>query len=132
MDAEKLVKAYIRIRTAKDELVKRQEEELAKLQEQLAVIEGELLTLCKETGQDGGKTQYGTFTRTVKTRYWTNDWASMYKFINENNALELLEQRLHQTNLKSFLKENPGKLPAGLNADSKYSITVRRPSNSAS
>lgn len=127
MDADKLVKAYIRIRTAKEELVKKHEEELAKLQEQLSVIEGELLDLCKETGQDGGKTQYGTFTRTVKTRYWTNDWGSMYQFISTNNALDLLEQRLHQTNLKQFLKDNPDKMPAGLNVDSKYSILVRRP-----
>jgi enamine deaminase RidA (YjgF/YER057c/UK114 family) len=126
MDADKLVKAYIKIRTAKEELVKKHEEELAKLQEQMAVIEAELLELCKETGQDGGKTQFGTFTRTVKTRYWTNDWGSMYQFISENNALDLLEQRLHQTNLKQFLKDNPDKMPAGLNADSKYSILVRR------
>lgn len=131
MDADKLVKAYIRIRTAKEELVKKHEEELAKLQEQLSVIEGELLDLCKETGQDGGKTQYGTFTRTVKTRYWTNDWGSMYQFISTNNALDLLEQRLHQTNLKQFLKDNPDKMPAGLNVDSKYSILVRRPKASA-
>lgn len=126
MDADKLVKAYIKIRTAKEELVEKHEEELAKLQEQMAVIEAELLELCKETGQDGGKTQFGTFTRTVKTRYWTNDWGSMYQFISENNALDLLEQRLHQTNLKQFLKDNPDKMPAGLNADSKYSILVRR------
>jgi len=39
---------------------------------------------------------------------------------------ELLERRIHQTNIKQFLEENPDLLPAGLNVDSAYSITVRR------
>ena len=41
-------------------------------------------------------------------------------------AVELLEQRVHQTNMKQFLKENPDLLPEGINVDSKYSISVRR------
>mgnify|MGYP001594526977 CR=1 FL=1 len=45
----------------------------------------------------------------------------------ENNACHLLEQRLHNANMKEFLAENPDKLPAGLQADSKYKITVRKP-----
>jgi hypothetical protein len=28
--------------------------------------------------------------------------------------------------MKQFLEDNPGTLPAGLNVDSAYSITVRR------
>lgn len=127
MDAEKLVKVYVRIRDAKEQLVREHEEKLAKLQSDLDAIEQELLELCKTTGQDGGKTQFGTFTRSVKSRYWTNNWPRMYDFIRENNALDLLEQRIHQGNLKTFLAENPDKLPEGLNVDSKYSITVRRP-----
>src|SRR5574340_74162 len=127
MDAEKLVKVYVRIRDAKEQLVREHEEKLAKLQSDLDAIEQELLELCKTTGQDGGKTQFGTFTRSVKSRYWTNNWSRMYDFIRENNAFDLLEQRIHQGNLKTFLAENPEKLPEGLNVDSKYSITVRRP-----
>jgi len=92
----------------------------------METIETALLDLCKANGQDGGKTSHGTFTRTVKTRYWTNDWGSMYSFIREHDALELMEQRLHQTNMKQFLTEHPGLLPDGLNVDSRYAITVRR------
>jgi hypothetical protein len=44
----------------------------------------------------------------------------------DNNAVELLERRIHQTNMNEFLKENPDKLPPGLNVDSEYTITVRR------
>jgi hypothetical protein len=123
---DKLVQTYIKIRDAKDTLVREHEQALKSLTDQMEIIEQELLELCKSTGQDGGKTQYGTFTRTVKERYWTNDWDSMYRFIKDNDAPELLERRIAQGNFKEFLKDNPDKLPEGLNVDSRYSITVRR------
>ena len=125
--ADQLVKVYIRIRDAKAKLQKEFDEAVGALDVQLDAIEAELLTLCKATGQDGGRTDHGTFTRTVKTRYWTSDWQSMYAFIKTHDALELLEQRVSQGNMKKFLQENPNTLPEGLNVDSKYSITVRRP-----
>ena len=126
MDANKLVQVYIKIRDAKEIKTKQHDEERAALDEQLAAVEESLLEICKTTGQDGGKTQYGSFTRTVKTRYWTSDWDSMYRFIKDHDAPELLERRVHQGNFKDFLQENPDKMPEGMNVDSRYSITVRR------
>ena len=126
-DADRLVRVYIKIRDAKAQLKTEFDEAAGRLDEQMDAVEAELLNLCKATGQDGGRTDHGTFTRTVKTRYWTSDWQSMYEFIKDHNALELLEQRVSQGNMKKFLQDNPQELPAGLNVDSKYSITVRRP-----
>lgn len=126
VDASRLVQVYVKIRDARDILVREHEVKLAELQQQLDTIESEMLTLCKQTGQDGGKTPFGSFSRTIKTRYWTNDWESMYRFVKENDAPELLEKRLHQSNFKAYLEENPGMMPAGVNVDSKYSILVRR------
>lgn len=128
-DAVKLVSVYVKIRDARDAKKRQMEEEIAALEAQLELIEQELLDICKTTGQDGGKTSAGTFTRTVKTRYWTNDWPSMYALIREHDAPQLLEQRIHQGNFKLFLKENPDKIPPGLNVDSRYAITVRRSSS---
>jgi enamine deaminase RidA (YjgF/YER057c/UK114 family) len=128
MDASQLVNVYIKIRDAKDMKKRQMEEEIAALDQQLAVVEQELLEICKTTGQDGGKTQHGSFTRAVKTRYWTSDWDSMYKFIREHDAPDLLERRIAQGNFAQFVQENPDKMPAGVNIESKYSITVRRSS----
>ena len=128
MDASQLVNVYIKIRDAKDMKKRQMEEEIAALDQQLAVVEQELLEICKTTGQDGGKTQHGSFTRAVKTRYWTSDWDSMYKFIREHDAPDLLERRIAQGNFSQFVKENPDSMPAGVNVESKYSITVRRSS----
>lgn len=125
-DADKLVKVYIKIRDAKAVKTKELEDEIAKLDEQLGAVEAELLELCKSTGQDGGKTQHGSFRRSVKTRYWTSDWDKMYDFIKEHNAPELLERRVAQTAFKEFLSSNPDKMPEGMNVDSRYAITVTR------
>lgn len=125
-DADKLVAVYIKLRDAKDKVTEEFEQKIADLQQQMSTVEQALLEICKATGQDGGRTQHGTFTRTVKTRYWTTNWEAMYRFIEANNALELLEQRIHQTHMKQFFNENPSKMPEGLNIDSRYAITVRR------
>lgn len=126
IDADKLVKVYIKMRDAKAAMVAEHDAKVAELEEKMSLIEHELLDICKATGQDGGKTSHGSFTRTVKTRYWTNDWDAMYRFIKDHDAVDLLERRVAQANMKTFLTENPGLLPEGLNVDSKYSITVRR------
>jgi hypothetical protein len=126
MDANKLVQVYVKIRDAKAAKTKEMEEAIAALDAQLEAIEGELLELCKTTGQDGGKTQFGSFRRSVKTRYWTSDWDSMYRFIKEHDMPELLERRVSQTTFKEFLQANPDKMPQGMNVDSRYAITVTR------
>ena len=125
-NADKLVATYIKIRDAKAQLVSEYEAKVADLEEQLSTIAKALLEVCKATGQDGGKTSHGTFTRTVKTRYWTSDWSAMTKFIKEHDAYGLLEKRLHQTHMKEFLQENPDILPAGLNVERSYTVVVRR------
>jgi hypothetical protein len=123
---DKLVDVYIKIRDAKDAAKKAYEEKNAELTEQLDVIESEILEICKATGAESIKTQHGLAMRSIKTRYWTNDWEKFYKFMMEHNLPELLERRIHQTNIKQFLADNPEVLPQGLNVDNAYSITVRR------
>lgn len=124
--ADKLVEVYIKLRNKRQQLLSAFEAEDNDLKAQQDMISERLLDICKEVGADSLRTQYGTVSRTVKTRYWTNDWGSMYDFIKDHDAMHLLEQRLHQTNLKNYLEEHPDLLPAGLNSDSKYAVSVRK------
>ena len=124
--ADVLAETYIKIRDKRAELKEQFEEQDNALKEQQDLLAAEMLEVCYETGADSIKTPAGTIIRKVDTRYWTTDWDSMYRFIEEHDAFPLLEKRLHQTNLKQFLEENPDLLPAGLQADSKYTVVVRR------
>lgn len=123
---DKLVEVYIKIRDARDEIRREADAKEADLNEQLEIISQQILEVCKQTGADSIKTKHGTAMRGVKSRFWTNDWESFYDFIYKQNEFGLLEKRIHQSNMKQFLEENPDLHPAGLNVERTYAITVRR------
>lgn len=123
---EKLVRTFLKIRTARSELKAEFEEKDKGLSRQLDIIKEALLSHCKETGATSVRTEDGTFYRTIKRRYWTDDWDSMHKFILEQGELSLLDKRINQANMKQFLEENPDMVPKGLNADTEYVISVRK------
>ena len=126
VSASKLSTIYLKIRDARSALKAQYEEDDKQLEAQMDVIEAKLLDICRTTDADSIKTQAGTVMRRVATRYWTNDWDSMYEFVKENDAYGLFEKRISQTNMKQFLEENPDKFPKGMLLDSAYKITVRR------
>jgi len=90
------------------------------------MVAEELLKLCKDIGADSIKTAAGTVFRSVRTRYETTDWESMYNFILEHDIPQVLERRISTTNMKQFLDENPTLMPVGMNINNKYTVTVRR------
>jgi len=123
---EQIVAAYVKIRDAKDAIYQKYKAETTELEGKMNVLKYKLLEVSKETGVTSFSTPSGTAYRTVKDRYWTNDWESFYDFMQENNAMGLLEKRIHQTNMKEFLENNPNQEPKGLNIDREYEITIRR------
>jgi hypothetical protein len=127
--ADRLVAVYRRIRSAIEEREEAHAQEINILKDKLEMVSERLLKICNEQNLDSLRTSEGTVTRRVKSRYWTTDWDQMYKFIKENDAPFLLEQRIHNGNMKQFLEENPDQHPAGLQIDSKYAIVVRKPTN---
>lgn len=121
-----LTEVYIKIRDKRAENKRMFDAEDKDLEEQQDLLGAEMLEVCKQFEADSIRTPHGTIIRSVKSRYWTNDWDSMYQFIKEQGAFGLLEKRLHQTHMKEFLLENPDLLPIGLNVESEYTVTVRR------
>ena len=81
----------------------------------------------RELGVSSVKTEGGNISTSTKTRYYTDDWESFKAFMVEHDALDLVEQRIAQTNLKLFLEENPGVVPMGLNSMAEVTVTVTKP-----
>jgi len=119
---DKLIKIYIKMRDAKQAF----EKQASGVEEQMDIVRGKILDACTAVGASSLRTPFGRVVRTVKTDYSTSDWVSMHQFMKENDALDLVQRRIHQTNMKTFLEEHPDKLPPGLNSDSRYDITVYR------
>jgi len=120
---DKMVSAYINIRSA----IQQKEQEIKELKETQEAIANQMLEMFSENNLDSIKTQYGTASRLVHSSYWTSDWESMYEFIRENDAYHLLEKRIHNGNMREFLNDNPDSLPIGLQLNTKYVISVRKP-----
>ena len=126
VSVDKLVKTYAKIRDKRAEITAKYKEEEGQLREKQDRVKSALLGYCKEHEVDSVRTPSGLFYRTVKQRYWTSDWESMHKFIMEHDLPEFFEKRLNQTHVRQFLEENPDQVPAGLNVDSEYTISVRK------
>lgn len=124
--ADRLVSAYIAMRDKKHALEAAHQAALKPLQEQMEMVERAMREVCKDVGADSIRTTHGTIIRSVKTRYSTSNWESIYRIMDEHGEYGLLEKRIHQGNMKNFLEENPDIHPEGLNVESEYTVTVRR------
>lgn len=122
----KLVRVYLKMRTKKEQLTEAFKKEDSAINQQMDAVRAALLDYCKEHGLEGARTADGTFFRTVETRYSTNDWDALGKFVVENSLPDLYEKRLHQGNVKQLLQDAPDIVIPGLIADSKYQVSVRR------
>lgn len=126
VSVEKLTAVYIKIKQEREKLSADFKSADGELKEKQDRIKRALLDHCKENDVESVRTKVGTFYRSIKTRYWTNDWESMHKFIVEQNLPEFFTKQLNQSNVKQFLEDNPESYPPGLNIDSEYVVSVRK------
>jgi len=126
---DKLAKVYRKIRDHIQTITKAHETEVAALKAQQDEIANAMREQMKALGVKSVRTEHGTVTMSMKTRYMSQDWDAFKTFMVENNALDLVERRISQLNMAKFLEENPDNIPPGLSSESEYAITVKKPTN---
>ena len=119
---EKLMQASVNMRDKIDEL----EKQITDIKIKRDKVDMALNEACRTLNVTSLKTSVGTLSRTLKTRYWSNDWPSMYEFILENKLPEFFEKRLVQSAIKEYLEQNPDKQPPGLQATSEYTVRITK------
>jgi len=119
---DKLVRIYMKMRAKLSEL----DAQVESIKEQQQLLKNEIKDRMRSVGAKSMKTEYGTVSLTEKTRYYTQDWDSFKRFVIENDAVDLLEKRIAQTNMKLFLQENPTLVPPGLNSDTEIDVSIRK------
>jgi len=124
--ADELAEAFITMRDEKDRIRAEADARIAEIEDSMQLVRGRLLDLARELDANSIRTRSGTIIRSIRTKYWTNDWESFYKFIEDHSLPALLEKRISQKNMASFLEDHPNLIPEGLNIDRSYDITVRR------
>jgi len=127
---EELVKAYLTIRNERETLKAQYETNDKVLLDDMDSLEKEMLVICNDTNASSIRTGSGTVIRKLNERFTTNDWDNFKKFVMENDAVDLLERRIHQGNFKQFMAEHERDgLPPGVNVMREFGIVVRKPSN---
>ena len=129
ISVDKLVRAYIKMREKREELTRTYDTEYESISEKMRLVKNALLDQMRSANVESIRTTEGLVYRTMSKKYWTSDWDNFYTFIMEHNIPQVLEKRVHQTNLKEFLENNPDLLPPGLNVHSEYSVTIQRRRN---
>jgi len=130
LNLEELVKIYLTIRTEREKLKSNWEVKDSELEQEMKLLEQSMLTVCNDTNASSIRTESGTVIRSLKERFTTNDWDNFKKFVLDNEAIDLLERRIHQGNFKEFMAEHKDEgLPPGVNVMREFTIVVRKPSN---
>jgi hypothetical protein len=125
---DRLTRIYMKMRTAIQELEREYDTKLEALKEQQQEVKNAMKDLMLQQGSKSVRTDFGTVSLVEKTRFYTQDWDSFKTFIVQQDAVDLLERRIHQSNMAKFLEENPALVPPGLNSDTEYDVSVRKPS----
>jgi esterase/lipase len=124
---DKLAKVYRKMSARVQELTQAYENEVEQIKAQQEQVKNALKDMMLALGVSSVRTDQGTVVLSTKTRYNTQDWDSFKTFMLEHDAIDLLEKRIAQGNMSKFLEENPGLLPPGLNSNTEYAISVRKP-----
>ena len=126
---DKLARVYRKIKAEIDALTKEYDTRVETLKAKQDTLKFAMKDQMRALGVKSVNTTFGTVSMVQKTRYSTQDWDSFKAFIVENDAVDLLEKRIAQTNMAQYLTDNPGSVPPGLNTFSDFEIRVTKPSN---
>jgi hypothetical protein len=130
MKLDDLVTTYLTIRTERNTLKNQWEIRDAELKADLEQLEQAMLVACNAINADSIRTGSGTIIKSLKETYTCGDWDNFKQYVVDNNALDLLQQRISQTNFKEFMstRQDEG-LPPGISTLREVAITVRKPTS---
>lgn len=127
--ADELAEEFIKLRDAKKKLEEIYEQKKEVFETRMREITNELTLICEEQNASSIRTAHGTIIRSVTTDYSTTDWDAMHALVLKHQAPYLLWKRINNSAMKDFLESHPEEYPPGLRIDSKYTVTVRKPTN---
>ena len=126
---DELVKIYLTIRSAREKIMAEWKVQDKALEDEMKLLEQTFMVTCNESNAKSIRTNNGTVMRRLSERYTVADGESWRKFVLENEAVDLMEARIHQGNFKEFIKERKDDgLPPGVNVMREFTIVVRKPS----
>lgn len=125
-DTEAVVRAYRKIRAERSANTKAYEARDLQLKTMLERLEGAMLAHLNATKSKSINTEEGTFYKQEDIMPSAADWPTIYRWIGENDAFEMLEKRLTKKVVKQYMDDNDGAAPPGINVQREWVVRVRK------
>lgn len=128
LSVEKMVKLFIKTRTAKSAAKKAFDEQEAEFNAILDTCENFMLKRADADGVTGFTTPYGTTYTAETTKISIADDAAFFDFVKKLGDLDFLERRVSTTHVADYTKAHEGAVPPGLNIFRERVMRVRKAS----
>lgn len=122
---DQIVGAYIKLRDQRDEVKRRQQEELSVFTEKMGKLESILLQRLNEQGAQNVKTEHGTVYRSKRTTAKVDDFEVALRFIREHEYWHCLPRSVNKTAVEDYQKETGEAFP-GVTINADFTVGVRR------
>lgn len=126
IDNEKVVKAYQKIRAAREDLAREFKVKDDELKEKQERLQNFLLDFLNTNGLQNAATESGIFYKQEDVIPTAADWQAFYAWVKQNNAFDALEKRITRTFIKNWMDDHDGTPPPGVSVFRKYKVGIRR------
>lgn len=126
LSRDKLVKLYVKTRTAKSAAKAAFDEQEAQFKAIMETCENVMLASCDATGDTGFTTPYGTTYQGEVVKVSIGDDAAFFAFVKAQDDLDFLERRVSSTHVQNYMKLHNGTVPPGLNLFRERVMRVRK------
>lgn len=124
-DFGELVGFYVDFRDQKEAIKREMADRLAGVTVFMDRIEGRLLELLTESGQDSAKTKYGTAYKKPFLSAKVADWNVLIEYVKKNDAFDLLTKSVAKDAVKARITET-GEIVPGVDLVTTQQVGIRR------
>lgn len=123
-DVNRLLKAFIKLRSQKEELARMQKEEMDIIVHKMETLEAAIRKAAQDAKVDSFKTESGTATIVTNMKVSCDDWEAFSEFLADKNPLVFLGKRISITSIKDYMDMNDGAVPPGVKTFREASLRV--------
>lgn len=126
IDNDKIIRAYLNLRKAKEDLAAEYKEKDAQLKEKMEKLENHFLRILNETNTQSIRTDTGIVYRQEDVIPTGADWNAFYDWVAENNAFDFLERRIKKSAVAEYMETHGGGIPPGVSVFRKFTVRFRK------
>lgn len=124
-NAERVVMAYNKIKAQRDAFVRLTEEQVDKYDARLEKLSSHLLGVLNRQGQQSFRAAGKTVYRHEDITPSASDWGAIYRWIETNQAWDMLERRIKKTFITAYMEAHKGGIPPGVSVMRKFVAKIK-------